>query len=375
MRKTTLGERSHNRLLKILHIDPERNWGGGEAQVFGLLTYLCRKGHRNDLLTHPGGRLFEQIGSLGVKRLSLVARNDLDLRPVPSLRRLIRSEQYDIVHFHTKRAHTLSLWLPRGPQCPKYVVTRRMDYPESKSWYTRYLYNHRVDGVVAISRVIMELLAEAGVRRDRIRLIHSGIDPERFVCRAAAAAVTERETVVGIVAALEERKGHRYLFEAAARLKGRGHRIRYMIAGDGPARRELKEQVKALSLADEVRFCGFISDAPAFLSQIDIFILPSLYEGLGVAVLEAMAAGKPVIASRVGGLPELVADGETGLLVAPKNVEGIVEAIARLADDRSLAREMGKKGAVLARASFSLENMAAQNEAFYYELIGAPANG
>src|SRR3972149_9527083 len=194
MRKTTLEERSHNRLLKILHIDPARNWGGGEAQVLGLLTYLCRKGHRNDLLTHPGGRLFERSGPLGVKRLSLVVRNDLDLRPVPALRRLIRSEQYDIVHFHTKRAHALSLWLPRGSQCPKYVVTRRMDYPETKSWYTRYLYNRRVDGVVAISRVIMELLVEAGVEAGRIRLIHNGIDPERFFCCAAGPRSADHAT-------------------------------------------------------------------------------------------------------------------------------------------------------------------------------------
>ncbi len=374
MRKTTLGERSHNRLLKILHIDPERNWGGGEAQVLGLLTYLCRKGHRNDLLTHPGGRLFEQSGPLGVKRLSLVPRNDLDLRPVPAVRRLIRSEKYDIVHFHTKRAHTLSLWLPRGPQCPKYIVTRRMDYPETKSWYTRYLYNRRVDGVVAISRVILELLVEAGVEAGRIRLIHSGIDPERFVGCAAASAEAGREVVVGIVAALEERKGHRYLLEAAAALKRRGHKIEYLVAGEGPVRRELEERVKALNLGNEVRFCGFVSDAPDFLSRIDIFILPSLYEGLGVAVLEAMAAGKPVIASRVGGLPELVADGETGFLVAPKNVDGLVEAIARLTDDESLAREMGRKGAARARANFSLEQMAAKNEAYYYELVDGAGN-
>ena len=374
MRKTTLGERSHNRLLKILHIDPERHWGGGEAQVLGLLTYLCRKGHRNDLLAYPGGRLFEQSGPLGVKRLSLVARNDLDLRPVPALRRLIRSEQYDIVHFHTKRAHTLSLWLPRGPQCPKYVVTRRMDYPEGKTWFTRLLYNRRVDGVVAISRVIMNLLIEAGVEPERIRLIHSGIDPQRFDRCADGSASTEYEAVVGIIASLEERKGHRYLLEAAAMLKRRGHKIKYLVAGEGPVRRQLEDRVKVLNLEDEVRFCGFVSDAPGFLSQIDIFILPSLYEGLGVAVLEAMAAGKPVIASRVGGLPELVADGETGLLVAPKNVEGIVAAIARLADDESLAREMGKKGAALSRASFSLEKMASQNEAYYYELVGVPAH-
>ncbi len=367
-----MSERSHKRLLKILHIDPERNWGGGEAQVLGLLSYLCRKGHRNDLLAHPGGRLFEQCGSLGVRRLSLVARNDLDLRPVPALRRLIRGEKYDIVHFHTKRAHTLSLWLPHGPECPKYVVTRRMDYPEAKSWYTRHLYNRRVDGVVAISQVIVNLLVQAGVEAKRVRLIHSGIDPERFVRCAHGPAVTEREAVVGIVAALEERKGHRYLFEAAAALKQRGHKIRYLVVGEGPVRRDLEERIKALNLEEEVHFCGFVSDAPEILSQIDIFVLPSLYEGLGVAALEAMAAGKPVIASRVGGLPELIADGETGLLVAPKNAEGLAEAIARLAGEKSLAREMGRRGAERARASFSLEQMAAKNEAYYYELAGGP---
>src|SRR3989304_2336602 len=214
MRKTTLGERSHNRLLKILHIDPEGNWGGGEAQVLGLLTYLCRKGHRNDLLAHPGGRLFEQSGPLGVKRFSLVARNDLDLRPVPALRRLIRSEKYDIVHFHTKRAHTLSLWLPRGPQSPKYVVTRRMDYPETKSWYTRYLYNRRVDGVVAISRVIMTLLIEAGVEPERIRLIHSGIDPQRFDRWPDGSSSAEGRPPPRSTRPFEGCNGHRYLLEA-----------------------------------------------------------------------------------------------------------------------------------------------------------------
>ena len=107
-------------------------------------------------------------------------------RPVPRLRRLIRDEDYDIVHFHTKRAHALSFWLSHGSPRPKYVVTRRMDYPEANTWYTRCLYNRKVDGVVAISRKISELLIEAGVKRERIRLIHSGIDPLPFEAAAHA---------------------------------------------------------------------------------------------------------------------------------------------------------------------------------------------
>src|SRR4030095_15129218 len=113
----------------------------------------------------------------------------LDLRPVPSLRRLIRHEDYDVVHLHTKRAHALSFWLSHGSPRPKYVVTRRMDYPESNTWYTRCLYNRKVDGVVAISRKISALLIEAGVESESIRLGHRGIDPTPFEAAANAGDV------------------------------------------------------------------------------------------------------------------------------------------------------------------------------------------
>ena len=144
------------------------------------MSYLAERGHRNDLLTHPDGRLFQQSQALSVRTIPLVVRNDLDLRPVPRLRRLIRDENYDIIHFHTKRAHALSFWLSHGAPRPKYVVTRRMDYPEANNWYTRCLYNRKVEGVVAMSRKIFELLVQAGVEAEKIRLIHDGIDPRPF---------------------------------------------------------------------------------------------------------------------------------------------------------------------------------------------------
>ena len=174
----------HSRLLKILHVDPERHWGGGEAQVFGLLTYLAQRGHRLDLLTHPDGQLYRESQVLAVKTRPLILRNDVDLRSVPKLRRLIRSEKYDIVHLHTKRAHAVSIWLPRGSSGPKYVVTRRMDYPETPNWYTRYLYNHKVDGVVAISEKIFQLLLAAGVKPEKIHLIYSGVEPQPYEAAA-----------------------------------------------------------------------------------------------------------------------------------------------------------------------------------------------
>lgn len=359
----------HTRLLKILHIDPERGWGGGEAQVFGLLTYLAAKGHRNDLLTHPSGPLFARCQDLNVTTLPLRVRNDLDLRYVPALSWLIRSGNYDIVHLHTKRAHALSLWLPRFGNRLRWVVTRRMDYPEAKNWYTKYLYNRRVDGVVAISRTIRDLLIGAGVEPGKIRLIHSGIDPRRYEWQADKSLRGNGATVVGCLAGLQERKGHRFLLQAAALLKSRGLSLRYRIAGDGPLREQLEQLTGRLGLGDDVRFVGFVADPAEFLAKIDLFVMPSLSEGLGVAALEAMAAGKAVIATKVGGLAESVLDGVTGILVPPQDPTALAHAIAKLVRAPSLAGEMGTQGQQRVMQHFTLAQMAQHNESFYYELL------
>jgi glycosyltransferase involved in cell wall biosynthesis len=367
-----VGGSRHNRLLKILHIDPERQWGGGEAQVFALVDYLAGRGHLNDLLTHPHGRLWERSQRLKIRTLPFVVRNDVDLRPIWRLRQLIHRENYDIVHLHTKRAHALSMWLPRRPIAPKYVVTRRMDYPELKNCYTRLLYNRCVHGVVAISQPIVELLLGAGVEAWKIRLIHSGIDVARFTALPQRQR-SARPPVVGCMAVLEERKGQRFLLEAVALLKARGVKVHCILAGEGPERETLEKMTARLGLSRNVEFSGFVADPPAFLSEIDVFVLPSLHEGLGVAALEAMAAGKPVVASGVGGLADLIADGITGLLTPPRNAQALSEAIARLIHDQSLAGALGRRAALHVREHFAVEQMAAQNEAYYYELLQAGA--
>jgi glycosyltransferase involved in cell wall biosynthesis len=294
-------------------------------------------------------------------------RNEFDLNPVPSFRRLVQREQYDIVHFHTKRAHALALWLGRGSRA-KTVVTRRMDYPMKRSWYNRYLYNRKTDGVVAISRRIAEILVEGGVHEDRVRVIHSGVDPDLFGSFSFP-GWDGRTLTVGTVAVLVKRKGHRFLLEAAAIIKQRGFKLRYQFAGDGPEKKELEKLVAQLGLEEEVSFSGFLPDVAAFLANVDIFVLPSLYEGLGVAVLEAMAAGKPIVTSRVGGIPELIRDRECGLLVPAGRAESLADAICLLLSQESLAERMGRRAWQKVREEFTLEEMGNKNETFYYELL------
>jgi glycosyltransferase involved in cell wall biosynthesis len=339
--------------------------------VIGLLSHLSRWGHDNHLLCHPDSPLEEAARGIRIRTSPITMRNEIDFRVVVPLRRLLGGGRYDILHFHTKRAHALSFWLGRPPQGLKRVVTRRMDYPMRRNWYERCLYNRKVDGVVAISEKIAALLIEGGVQREKIRVIYSGVDIASFENRSES---TERKSgpVVGMLAALEERKGHRFLFEAAAELKRQGRRLHYKIAGDGPEREKLRELAAALGLQEEIEFVGFVSDVAAFLASIDLFVLPSLFEGLGVAALEAMAAGRPVVATEVGGLSELVEDRRTGLVVPPGDAHALARALHELISRESLMRELGENGRRRVAERFTMERMARQNEAYYYELIEAP---
>ncbi len=356
------------RRLKLLHIDPERSWGGGESQVLGLLSYLSLQGHQNHLLCHPDGPLFREARKKGLAVFPLSIRNEIDLRPIFSLRSMIRREAYDIVHFHTKRAHALSLWLGRNHRRARYVVTRRMDYPPRRNWHTHFLYNRMVDGIIAISHKIADSLLEGGVRKEKIRIIPSGIDPAPFQT-AHGARPDSGPPVIGTVAVLEKRKGHRFLLEAAALLKQQGQELRFRLAGEGSEKEHLQRIALSLGLSEEVSLLGFVSDIPSFLSAIDVFVLPSLYEGLGVAVLEAMAAAQPVVATRVGGLPELVEDQVTGLLVPARDSVALARSISQLVSQKRIAEEMGARGWERVRQHFTVEQMAKKNEDFYYELL------
>jgi glycosyltransferase involved in cell wall biosynthesis len=170
---------------------------------------------------------------------------------------------------------------------------------------------------------------------------------------------------------LEERKGIEFLLEAASHLHVPGVRIRWLVGGKGTLRDWLENRARELGVGDSVTFLGFVARPEEFLRRIDIFVMPSLFEGLGVAALEAMAAGKPVVATRVGGLAESILDGQTGLLVEPRDGRAIADAVAKLISDRPMARHMGLQGRQRVLDQFTLTQMAAQNEAYYYEVLRA----
>jgi glycosyltransferase involved in cell wall biosynthesis len=274
----------------------------------------------------------------------------------------------DVVHFHTARAHALAPFC-RGTGA-RLVVTRRMDYVPAGGPYVRYLYNRAVDAVIAISEGVRDALVQVGVRSERIRVVPSGVDPAALVApvgaREAVRAewqVPEGAIVIVVMGALETRKGHAVLLEAAERLAPAALGLRFVFCGSGREEASLRRQAAPRDGA--VRFAGFRSDVAACLAAADVVALPSLREGLGVAALEAMAAGRPVVASRVGGLAEAIVHEETGLLVPPGDPSGLATAFARLATDADLRARLGAGGVARVRARFTTARMAEGTLACY----------
>lgn len=358
----------------VLHVDPERGWGGGETQVLGLTRYLHGVGHRSVVAVAPHGALGRQLSQAGLPSCRLRVRNDCDALAGLRLRRLVRTGGYELVHFHTARAHALSPWL-HGLRV-KRVVTRRMDYPLKRGGWQRFLYAAGVDAVVAISQRVEAALIAGGIPPARIRRISSGIDTARFVPDPRARARIRRrygldsgDILIVSIGALVKRKAQANLIEAAAQLHRQGLRLSYMVCGDGPQRPVLEAQSRAAGVGQQIHFPGFCSDVPAYLAAADVFVHVPLWEGLGVAVIEALAAGRPIIASRAGGIPELIEDGHTGLLVPPQAPGALAAALAHLVHSPTLTASLGRAGQQRAQTHFDVQAMARANAVLYDDLL------
>ena len=368
--------------LSVVGVDPELGFGGGETQVLGLTLALAAGGHRTELICDPAGRLWERATAEGIRCHPIRIRNAIDLAAGVKLRAILKREHYDVVHFHTSRAHSMAPFA-RG-FASTLVVTRRMDYRPNRV-FAPLLFNRAVDGVVAISDGVADSLAAAGVDRRRVTVIHSGVDCARFrpptaqerADARAALGVSDAEILISAVGALEQRKGHRYLIEAIGALAATpaSIKLKCFIVGQGSVHKVLQGEIAVIRSLDRIKLLGRVDDVRELLRASDIFAMPSLKEGLGVAALEAMASALPVIASDVGGLHEVVEDGRTGIIVPPANPEKIAAAIRPLAESDELRTRMGAAARARVVENYSMEKMAARTLALYRESVRKRTKG
>ncbi len=327
--------------------------------------------------------LADDFRAAGVEVVPMGMRAKIDPACFLRLRRYVARERIDVVHTHMDVADFYGALAGRlgGARCV--VATKHApDEFRTRPTWKRYpflvlerLAYEMEDAVIVVSEGLASFLEEAErLPRRKMVVIGHGIDG---VSGAGPRPETRRalglpplDPLLGAVGRLSPEKGHGVLLRALPTILATFHRVGVVLVGDGPSRSELEAETRRLGIADRVVFLGQRRDVPVVLAALDLFVQPSLYEGFGISLLEAMAAGLPIVASRVGGIPEVVQDGATGLLVPPRDPAALASAVIRLLRDREEAGRLGAAAARRARERYSLRAAAARVDALYRDILG-----
>ena len=362
--------------MKILHINTERTWRGGEQQTLYLLQSLIERRISCHLICQPGSPMEKKALEAGVEVFPIAMRGEADLPASLRIRKLISRHGYDIVHSHTSHAHSLAFFASLGRRTCR-LVTRRVDFSIFRN---RFLpvngikYRFMADYYIAISHKIKKVMVNDGIAADRIFVVHSGIDPQRFMPATgdhllSEFDIKENQKVVINVAHLAGHKGQNYLVRAIPHVLAKLPDTRFFIVGKGELMDDLKEMASELGLGRELVFTGFRSDVAAFYKIADLYVMSSVQEGLGTAVLDALALAKPVVATNAGGLPEIIHDGKTGRLVAPADPEALADGIVDMLTRVQAAKAMANEGRVMVQKYFSIEAMVDNNIEVYKKVL------
>jgi glycosyltransferase involved in cell wall biosynthesis len=358
-----------------LHIDTARTWRGGQNQVLTTVLGLRSLGHRTLLVAHSNGELRRRAEE-GLDLVSLAPKTEMDLSAAWRLSRVLKQLTPDIVHAHDPHGVAmagLALSMSTRLVKPPLVAARRVDFHLRGSSLSRWKYR-QVDCFICASEAIRQMLIGDGVPAARTVTVHEGIDLDHVDAAASASLHEElwlphHAPIVGNVAALVPHKGQRHLIEAARLVLPQVPDARFVIAGEGELRPALERQIKEHHLEKHVLLAGFRPDVLSLHKAFDIFVMSSVSEGLGTSLLDAMAAGKPVVATRVGGIPEVVVDGVTGFLVPARDPGAMAAAIVQLLKDDRLRRTMGEAGRTRACTMFSAERMVKDTLHVYERVI------
>ena len=351
-------------IIHITHLLPTLSRGGAERMAVDLVSRLDRQRFAGDVVAMVGGGpLEEEIKAKGLAVTIFKKRTKLGLGVLRAIVGHLKERGPTILHAHLSGPEIWGTRAADAARVPVMIITVHntdLDEPRWRLALRRRAWM-RATLLVAVSQAVKRYLVDNGVPEERIRVISNGVDLGRFV---PSGRVRSPRPVLSTVGRLEEQKGHETLLRALLKVT---KPVELRIAGTGSKQKFIEKTIQKLGLADRVRLVGDVENMPAYLGDCDLFVFPSRWEGQGIALLEAAAMGLPIVASNVGGIPEVVRDGESARLVPPDDLEALATAINWMLDHQDEAARMGV-AARQAAERFSLDRMVAEYSALYEEL-------
>jgi L-malate glycosyltransferase len=348
-----------DRPIKVLHISGAHGWRGGEQQV----EYLLRRKSAdvsNSILLPANSRLHKQAGSLGIPVKTF---NGSRIAGALQLQQILAAQPIDLIHLHDPAAHTIYSIADTLKGVPPAILHRRVDFETGKWFLSKWKYNlPGIKRIVCVSHKVKEVMSPVVNDTEKLVVVHSGIDVNRFHIPTTRNLRKELylhpgSILLGNVAALADHKDHLTFIRTAELLVKELPGVYFVIAGDGELLDVMQEEIKKRDLLNRIFLLGFEKDVPSLLHNLDIFLFTSKEEGLGGAVIEAMAAGVPVVSTNAGGLPEIIENGVNGLMSPAGNERSLADNCLRILKDENLRLTLVENGKNTA-SRFSWQRMA-----------------
>jgi glycosyltransferase involved in cell wall biosynthesis len=366
--------------VRILHLISSSGYYGAENMLLTLAKGLRNVGCSSVIGVfqnshNPNQELAVRARTQRLETLIVACRGKVDLGTIRFLHNYIKRHEINVVHTHGYKANLYGLLASRGLSVP--IIATCHNWTRQTIALRIYacldiLILKRFAKVVSVSMDVAERLRAGGLRDQRVTVIHNGVE----VCakdekneKHVSCDFSTNETVIGAVGRLVPEKGFQYLFQAAPTIIEKFPHVKFLIIGEGPFRKELEDLSRDLGIQSHVVFTGKREDMKALYDRMDIFVLPSLNEGMPMSILEAMAAQRPVIGTAVGGVPALVIPEQTGLLVQPADSAGLTGALIRLMNDSDLRTSLAERAHKLVFENYSAQSMTTKYCSLYDEII------
>jgi glycosyltransferase involved in cell wall biosynthesis len=374
----------------ILFVIDNLSFGGGERVFAQIINGLSPHKYEIFLSSNPGEQLHQAILKEEVQFLPLDFSKRLNFYLISRLSRIIKKNEIEIVHGQGTRAEFYARVASKLAGTPKYVSTIAMPVEGfdvgtvRKKIYSLFdRFSERfVDRFLVVSHALREtMIKDHGIPADKIIRIYNGIEVDHYLPQDQNGSrerirrefdVGEDTTLIGAVGRLVWQKGFEYFVKASPKISTKFSRTKILLVGDGPLRDELEALAAELKMKEHIIFTGFRSDIRDILSAIDVLVVPSLLEGFPMITLEGMAMAKPIIATGIDGIKEQIVDGESGILIPPRDPDAIAEAILQLSTDKKLAQNLGLEGRRRVENEFTVERMVSETEKVYQSLYEQP---